>query len=178
LIVAKEANGIANPLEAYKKDKDGIEVLGQYQMNRHALVDAGFKNADGSWKEGNALGIKSDEEFLRGPNAKAAQDAAFEAMSRRNEQQIRSMGLDKKIGSKIDGIKAKIEVTETGLAAAAHRSGAGSVQKYFKQLEEHGWDSKKAVDALSKDERGMYLAVETRLREFANVGYRTQKPDS
>jgi hypothetical protein len=178
LIVAKEANGIASPLEAFNRTRDGTEVLGKYQMNRNALVDAGFKNADGSWKEGNALGINSDEEFLRGPRAKAAQDAAFEAVSRRNEQQIKSMGLDKKIGSKIDGIKAGIEVTETGLAAAAHRGGVGSVKEYFVRLEKHGWDSKKAVDALSGDEKRMYLAVETRLREFSNVGYRTHNPDS
>jgi hypothetical protein len=178
LIVAKEANGIASPLEAFNRTRDGTEVLGKYQMNRNALVDAGFKNADGSWKEGNALGINSDEEFLRGPRAKAAQDAAFEAVSRRNEQQVKSMGLDKKIGSKIDGIKAGIEVTETGLAAAAHRGGVGSVKEYFVRLEKHGWDSKKAVDALSGDEKRMYLAVETRLREFSNVGYRTHNPDS
>lgn len=178
LIVAKEANGIASPLEAFNRTRDGTEVLGKYQMNRNALVDAGFKNADGSWKEGNALGINSDEEFLRGPRAKAARDAAFEAVSRRNEQQVKSMGLDKKIGSKIDGIKAGIEVTETGLAAAAHRGGVGSVKEYFVRLEKHGWDSKKAVDALSGDEKRMYLAVETRLREFSNVGYRTHNPDS
>lgn len=178
LIVAKEANGIASPLEAFNRTRDGTEVLGKYQMNRNALVDAGFKNADGSWKEGNALGINSDEEFLRGPRAKAARDAAFEAVSRRNEQQVKSMGLDKKIGSKIDGIKAGIEVTETGLAAAAHRAGVGSVKEYFARLEKHGWDSKKAVDALSGDEKRMYLAVETRLREFSNVGYRTHNPDS
>jgi hypothetical protein len=178
LILAKEANGIANPLEAFKRDSDGIEVLGQYQMNRHALVDAGFKNADGTWKQGNALDIKSDEEFLRGPNAKAAQDAAFEAVSRRNEQHIKNTGIDKKIGSTIDGIKAKIEVTETGLAAAVHRGGIGSVQKYFSELEKHGWDSKKAVDALPDGDKRMYRAVETRLREFSNVGYRIQKPNS
>jgi hypothetical protein len=172
-IIAKETVGIAKPLEAYKRTKEGIEVLGRYQLNRHALVDAGFKNADGTWKAGNALGIKSDEEFLRGSNAAAAQDAAFEKVSQQNEKHIRDSKLDQRLGTKINGIKAEIEVSETGLAAAVHRGGVGNVQKYFERMEEHGWDSNKAVATLSGDAKDLHLAIETRLREFSNVKYRT-----
>lgn len=127
-IFGKEAGGERKPLEAlnWKDNDDGSgkqEVLGMYQLSRDALVDARLKNSDGSWKLGNALGVKSDDEFLRGDNAREVQEKAMEAVMRRNEEQLKASGAYGKIGTQVDGIRQKFQITDTGLAAAAHRAG-------------------------------------------------------
>ena len=178
-IFGKESGGERKPLEAVnsKRNQKGDgrqEVLGMYQLSRDALVDAGFKNPDGSWKPGNALGVTSDEGFLRGANAREVQEKAMEAVMRRNEAQLKAFGADAKIGTEVDGIKEKFPISDAGLAAAAHRAGANEVKSYLELMEQNGWDSKKAVQNLSVDNDRRHRAVETRLREFSRVQYRTK----
>jgi hypothetical protein len=120
----------------------------------------------------SALGVSSDEGFLRGANAREVQEKAMEAVMRRNEAQLKAFGADTKIGTEVDGIKEKFPISDAGLAAAAHRAGAGAVKEYLELMEKHGWDSKKAAAELSGNAKERYLSVETRLREFSRVQYR------
>jgi hypothetical protein len=93
---------------------------------------------------------------------------------RRNEAQLKAFGADAMIGTEVDGIKEKFPISDAGLAAAAHRAGAEAVKSYLDRMEQNGWHSKKAVQNLSVDNDRRHRAVETRLREFANVQYRTK----
>jgi len=177
-IATRESRGQLDAIRYNGKGENRREVLGQYQLTRNALVDAGLKNPDGSWKQGNPAGVKSDAEFLK---SRDAQDKAFDLVMRRNERQIAVNGSDTKVGQKIEGLTATFPITETGLAAAAHRAGPEGVNQYIQRMERNNWNSQKGLDEIQrtgkdpdeiKIKSSMHKAIETRLREFGNVRYR------
>ena len=125
--------------------------MGRYQMGGMALKEAGFKDADGAWKqimttpgyigkkgmdkekEGDAKtptgtyhfnyhGVYSKEDFLRSPDAQNTAVAAYHA---KVCSYIRAYRLDRYIGSTYCGV----EVTRSGLLAACHLVGIGSLKK-------------------------------------------------
>ena len=177
-IATRESRGQLDAIRYNGKGENRKEVLGQYQLTRNALVDAGLKNPDGSWKPDNPAGVKSDADFLK---SRAAQDKAFDLVMRRNEQQIAANGSDTNVGQKIEGLAATFPITETGLAAAAHRAGPGAVNEYVRRMERNDWNSQKGLNEIQRTGRNpdeirtkseMHKAIETRLREFGNVRYR------
>lgn len=83
--------------------------LGKYQFGKETL---------------KLLGIYNPMYFLNTPKL---QEKAFIANSRRNKWILRK-DIDRYVGKKIAGV----EVTESGIIAAAHLAGAGSVKKYLR----------------------------------------------
>jgi hypothetical protein len=105
----------------------GSTALGRYQVLRDPLIDAGWRDrVTGAWTaRARAAGIASDADFLANP---AAQEAALNDVMRRNEEQLRANGAMRFLGQQVSGLRGgPVPVTEAGLAAAAHREGAGAV---------------------------------------------------
>lgn len=72
------------------------------------------------------LGIYNPESFLTNP---ALQEKAFLANTRRNKWVLRR-DIKRFVGKEINGI----EVTESGILAAAHLAGPGNVKRYLRSL--------------------------------------------
>ena len=83
--------------------------MGKYQFGSAAL---------------RAIGIHNSSEFLNNPRL---QEKAFKVLLAKNKWELREE-IEKYEGKIINGIK----VTESGILAAAHLGGAGSVKKYFR----------------------------------------------
>ncbi|NMH28030.1 peptidoglycan-binding protein LysM [Flavobacterium silvaticum] len=83
--------------------------MGKYQFGKTAL---------------RAIGIKDYSNFLKNPEL---QERAFVALCAKNKYELRNE-IQKYDGKVVGGVK----VTESGMLAAAHLLGAGSVKKYLK----------------------------------------------
>lgn len=83
--------------------------LGKYQFGKGTL---------------SMIGIYDTQKFLDSPEL---QEAAFYANASRNKWILRNY-IEKYVGETINGIK----ITESGILAAAHLGGAGSVKKYLR----------------------------------------------
>lgn len=139
--VGKSFVGFAQKM-AYKESRGILHLvnpygyMGKYQFGKSAL---------------RTVGIYDYQEFLR--NAEW-QDKAFEALIARNKWELRKE-IAKYSGKVINGI----EITESGLVAAAHLGGAGSVKKYLRSNGRNGF----------KD--GFGTSLSSYIRKFA--GYDT-----
>ena len=83
--------------------------LGKYQFNRNTL---------------KMVGVHDTEEFMDSPEL---QEKAFLAYTARNKWVLRK-DIKRSVGKVINGVK----VTESGILAAAHLSGPGSVKRYLR----------------------------------------------
>jgi hypothetical protein len=167
----------AKNYQAYHK---GGDAWGRYQLTEFARKQIGLQEKEGSFKKGTGrfvtgpdslaqkYGIKSMEDFLNNP---AAQEEAMADYMKDNHKQLKSKGATKYIGQTIDGIKAKITITESGLLAAGHRAGAQGTLDYLNHLKKHDWKSDRSTFPPGKI-GDMFLAAETRLREFEKIRYR------
>ena len=88
---------------------NSLGYMGKYQFGRAAL---------------RAIGIKDNSEFLNNPRL---QEKAFKALLAKNKWELRKE-IEMYDGKVINGVV----VTESGILAAAHLGGAGSVKKFFK----------------------------------------------
>ena len=119
--VGKSFIGFAQKM-AYKESRGILHLvnpygyMGKYQFGKSAL---------------RTVGIYDYQEFLR--NAEW-QDKAFEALIARNKWELRKE-IAKFSGKVINGV----EITESGLVAAAHLGGAGSVKKYLRSNGKNGF---------------------------------------
>ena len=119
--VGKSFVGFAQKM-AYKESRGILHLvnpygyMGKYQFGKSAL---------------RTVGIYDFHEFLR--NAEW-QDKAFEALIARNKWELRKE-IAKFSGKVINGV----EITESGLVAAAHLGGAGSVKKYLRSNGKNGF---------------------------------------
>ena len=84
------------------------------------------------------LGIKNPQKFLRSP---ALQEKAFLANAKRNKWVLRR-DIKRFVGKKIDGIR----VTESGILAAAHLAGPGSVKRYLRSYGALGFEDAYGTD--------------------------------
>jgi len=175
-IAAAEAGN--NPVPPWDARNLDSTAIGRYQILKGTFVDAGLKDANGNWRPGNALGIKTDAEFLA---SQEAQNKAFDMIMARNNKQLKSNGAYNHIGRDVDGLKGKFKITESGLLAAAHRQGAGAVREYLVRMRENEWNSQKVLDEIQNSDRSppqiksmmdAHKAIEQRLRNFANVSHR------
>jgi hypothetical protein len=98
-----------------------------------------------------------------------AQEAAFEAVMRRNHVHLEQNGAYGTLNQRIQGVAAEFQVTQSGLLAAAHRQGSEAVAKYLERMRESGWNSNEAINGLSDKEGKIHRQIETRLRTFSNV---------
>ncbi|MFL9838052.1 peptidoglycan-binding protein LysM [Flavobacterium sp. ST-75] len=83
--------------------------MGKYQFGKSAL---------------RAVGIRDTKKFLNSPQL---QERAFKALLSKNKWELRKE-IKRYEGKVINGVK----ITESGLLAAAHLGGAGSVKKYLR----------------------------------------------
>jgi hypothetical protein len=88
---------------------NSLGYMGKYQFGRSAL---------------RAIGIRDFSDFLKNP---ALQEKAFAALCAKNKWELR-YEIKRYEGKVIGGVK----VTESGILAAAHLGGAGSVKRFFK----------------------------------------------
>lgn len=104
----KEAIAFKESQGKYKKI-NSLGYLGKYQFGMETL---------------KTIGVNDSNLFLRSPKL---QEKAFVALLSRNKWLLRDI-IEKYDGKVVSGIR----VTESGILAAAHLGGAGSVKKFFK----------------------------------------------
>ncbi|MCV9926502.1 peptidoglycan-binding protein LysM [Flavobacterium sp. LS1R49] len=108
LIGFKEAIALKESQGKYRK-VNSLGYMGKYQFGTQAL---------------RAIGVRNDEAFLKNP---ALQEKAFIALLSKNKWILRKE-IEKYEGTLVSGIY----ITESGILAAAHLGGAGSVKNFFK----------------------------------------------
>ena len=128
---------------------------GKYQMGEAALIDAGYYkkpagryNNDWSGSFTGKDGIKSIQDFLNSP---IAQENAQIIFKKKQWGYLKAVGAHNYVGKTINGYV----ITQSGLLAAAHLKGAGSVIKYLKSNGQ----------IIEKD--GFGTSVESYLKKFA-----------
>lgn len=104
----KEAVAFKESRGKYRK-VNALGYLGKYQFGVQTL---------------KAVGVKCPKKFLNSPQL---QEKAFVALLSKNKHILEDV-IEKHEGSVIDGIL----ITESGILAAAHLAGAGSVKKFFR----------------------------------------------
>ncbi|WP_073370769.1 peptidoglycan-binding protein LysM [Flavobacterium fluvii] len=104
----KEAIAFKESQGKYKK-VNSLGYLGKYQFGKETL---------------KTVGIHDSRQFLNSPRM---QEKAFVALLSKNKSEL------KNIIEKYEGkIVAGIQITESGILAAAHLGGVGSVKKFFR----------------------------------------------
>ena len=126
------------PSHKSKEDSLNILLLGNsYMAFKEAIA---FKESQGNYDAVNTLGylgkyqfgvttlellgINNPEDFLKSP---ALQEKAFLANAKRNKWVLRR-DIKRFVGKKIDGLG----ITESGILAAAHLAGPGSVKLFLR----------------------------------------------
>lgn len=104
----KEAIAFKESQGKYRK-VNSIGYMGKYQFGSKTL---------------RSVGVNNQKAFLKNP---ALQEKAFIALLSKNKWILRNE-IEKYEGKVINGI----EITESGILAAAHLGGAGSVKNFFK----------------------------------------------
>jgi len=137
-------------------------ALGRYQITPITLDQAGWK-IGGTWTDkAREHGVASDDDFLKNP---AAQEAAMSDIMREAERQADSKGLYNHSGRTYPGVGGEsVTITDAGIAAAAHRHGAGATANYLRRRV----NGRKA-DA--PEDRTRDKQIEKRLRDFEKVPY-------
>ncbi|MFH6960302.1 peptidoglycan-binding protein LysM [Flavobacterium aquidurense] len=108
LISFKEAVAFKESQGKYRL-VNSLGYMGKYQFGSKAL---------------RAVGVKNDKAFLKDP---ALQEKAFLALLSKNKWILRKE-IEKYTGKIVNGVA----ITESGILAAAHLGGAGSVKNFFK----------------------------------------------
>ena len=104
----KEAIAFKESQGKYKKI-NSLGYIGKYQFGKETL---------------KTIGIHDSNRFLNSPRM---QEKAFVALLAKNKSELKHI-IDKYEGQIVSGIR----VTESGILAAAHLGGVGSVKKFFK----------------------------------------------
>lgn len=148
-------------------ENKSIPFTGKYFIGFKEAI--AFKESQGKYKKINTLGYIGKYQFgietlkeigihdsLHFLNSPKLQEKAFVALLSKNKWQLRDE-IEKYRGQIIDGVK----ITESGLLAAAHLGGVGSVKKFLKSKGKYK----------SKDQYG--TTVKSYMKEFA--GYETSR---
>jgi hypothetical protein len=121
--------GFRESSDKYNARSPSGTYLGRYQMGPPALQDAGFMTSNGNWTDyARKFGVTCGQSFLNSPSA---QEAAVRAYHQGRWRSIVNWGHDKHIGTTFSGNLAgsteiiSVEITASGLLAAAHLVGTG-----------------------------------------------------
>lgn len=139
-----------------------------------------FKESQGSYKKVNSLGYLGKYQFgkgtlqtigvrdsLRFMNSPRLQEKSFEALLAINKHELRKE-IQKYVGKEIRGVV----VTESGILAAAHLGGAGSVKKFLKSNGRRGIKDAYGTSILSyMDKFGGYDTSIIEAKEKVRVKY-------
>lgn len=133
----KNPTKISSPKNASQTNSNLLFLPNNFIAFKEAIA---FKESQGKYRAVNTLGylgkyqfglttlerfkIYNSEEFLKNPEL---QEKAFLALCSVNKWILRK-DIQRKVGKTINGIK----ITESGILAAAHLSGAGNVKKYLR----------------------------------------------
>ncbi|WP_430412974.1 hypothetical protein [Kordia sp.] len=149
----KETNVLKNNIENNNKSSVLVTVLPQDEANSEEAPipftgkkylgfkeAVAFKESQGNYFVVNTLGYLGKYQFGKGTlemigiynpqaflNSPKLQEKAFEANASRNKWILRR-DIKRSVGKKINGVV----VTESGILAAAHLAGPGSVKKYLR----------------------------------------------
>ena len=167
--IAREESNRDGGDQGYGLRNPSTGALGRYQMLRPALTDAGWWDQETrQWTAtAEAHGVRSDTDFLNNP---AAQEEAFTAVMRSNQRQLRAYGADRYVGQRITGMDGEpLTVTESGLAAAAHREGARAVRDYLRHRAA-GLPRPQSVRG-RRGQLSSFNEIERRLRAFSATAY-------
>lgn len=104
----KEAIAFKESQGKYKKI-NSLGYLGKYQFGTQTL---------------KSIGVHNSRQFLNSPKM---QEQAFIALIAKNKSELKEI-IERYEGQMVSGIR----VTESGILAAAHLGGVGSVKKFFK----------------------------------------------
>lgn len=107
-VAFKEAIGLKESQNKYKK-VNSLGYLGKYQFGNETL---------------RSIGIHDTQKFLKSPKL---QEKAFVALLSKNKSILKDV-IEKYDGKVVSGVL----ITESGILAAAHLGGPGSVKKFFK----------------------------------------------
>lgn len=156
------------PVEKTKSDKPAVVIspkLGKSYLGFREAI--GFKESRGNYKTINEYGYLGKYQFGKGTlaligiydgqkflNMPELQEAAFYANASRNKW-ILQRDIERFVGKVINGV----EVTESGILAAAHLAGPGSVKKYLRS-----WGAQAFSDAFG-------TSIKIYMRKFS--GYDT-----
>lgn len=111
----KQAIAIKESLGLYRL-VNPFGYMGKYQFGKSTL---------------RTLGVQNTTDFLKNP---ALQEKAFKALLAKNKWELRKE-INRYEGRVINGVK----ITESGLLAAAHLGGAGSVKSYLRSNGQNGF---------------------------------------
>lgn len=137
-----------SPEDSLREEKNATKmypILGRsYTGFKEALA---FKESRGNYKSVNEFGYMGKYQFGKGTlsligikdadlflNSPELQEAAFYANAARNKWILRR-DIERFHGKVMNGI----EITESGILAAAHLAGPGSVKKYLRSWGENGF---------------------------------------
>lgn len=143
-LTIKNTKNLATSLSYVPTETESIETFIQIPFVGKSFIgfreSLAFKESQGKYNAVNTLGylgkyqfgkstlerfkIYNIEEFLKTPQL---QEDAFIALCSVNKWILRK-DLKRSVGKKVNGI----EITESGILAAAHLSGAGNVKKYLR----------------------------------------------
>lgn len=131
----KEAIAYKESEGRYKR-VNSLGYMGKYQFGKETL---------------KTVGIHNTTTFLNSPKM---QERAFVALLSKNKWELKDE-IEKYVGTIVGGVR----ITESGILAAAHLGGVGSVKKFFKS----------SGRRISKDDNG--ASVKSYMRDFG--GYET-----
>ncbi len=136
-IAFRESGGKSKPLDSLLRYNtvNSYNYIGKYQMGTAALIEAGFYQGpvyktnqiydNSKWSPlAISMGINSVADFLNNP---AAQELAIQNYTNSQWNQIVNLGLDRYVGTVVNGT----QITTEGLLAGAHLKGVGSLQKFL-----------------------------------------------
>ena len=161
--VAQHTRGPGETGDGYDAKHPRSRALGRYQITPKAFRDIGWQDEYGNWTaKAKAQGVASEADFLNKPDA---QEAALGAYFKRNDEQLDRNGSRRHLGEKyVSPIGKGFVVTEAGLAAAAHRSGAPMTKHVLEKLEKKRNGHPQKFTA--KENQAIY-----RMRELADVPF-------
>lgn len=145
---------------------EGIGAIGKYQIRGLGLIDLGYLDNNYQWTGKN--GIYNINDFKKN---KDLQEQIVRELSNLNYKYLKNNGSLNYLGREINGKVDDFKITVAGLLAAAHKEGAGGVNKYLRKLEKNEkGDYYLPYQKYKGDTLRSLLAVETRLREFEKLG--------
>ena len=167
--IAEAERSAEHVRDGYGQRNERSGALGRYQFLPIALRDIGWMDADGRWTAAAAAqGVTDEASFLANEHA---QEAAMSDFLARQEVILHRLGALGAAGTTIPGLDGQpIALTEGALVAAAHRRGAGMLQRYLR----HRMETPDAP--LPPALRTAFASIEHRLRGFAEVAYTSERP--
>ena len=143
--------------------------LGRYQLTATMLQRAGMLEADHrSWT--GKYDVKNATAFLNSP---VAQEKALEDIMIQLERRLKERGAWSSVGTLAKSQNGNFRVTESGLLAAAHAEGVGTVITFLRVLKKRDGSLPRAYENAHRNIS--FSKIESRLRDFAEIDFRAKR---